>query len=156
MSNVNTNKSTPSNDKPSASAQAKPSAPTANGSAATADSPTSSTDAKLSPAPVTAANTESDDEKEKILYHIIIGKVDTFPDVSQAEAFLNLPGSPKSTVIHGRISLVNEWHITTGVIHTFPSLVKAQKFLKEPTAPKDFVMVRGRITVPELRVSLRR
>lgn len=100
--------------------------------------------------------TDEDDEKDKIQYFVIVGKVETFPDVSKAETFLNSPDAPQCTVIYGKTMLVNEWHITTGTIHSFASLAKAQKFLKDPGAPKDFVMVRGRITAPEIRVSLRR
>ena len=109
------------------------------------------------PAPASSAGAASDegDETDKIQYFVIVGKVETFPDVSKAEKFLNSPDAPQCTVIYGKTSLVNEWHITTGVIHPFKSLVKAQKFLKDSAAPKDFVMVRGRITVPEIRVSLR-
>jgi hypothetical protein len=104
--------------------------------------------------PAVVSSDESDD-KDKIQYFIIVGKIETFPDVSTAEKFLNSPDAPVCTVIYGKVSLVNEWHITTGKIHSFKTLVKAQKFLKESTAPKEFVMVRGRITVPEVRVSLR-
>lgn len=107
------------------------------------------------PIAVATASAAEGNETDKIQYFIIEGKVDTFPDVSKAEKFLNSPEAPVCTVVYGKVSLVNEWHITTGKIHTFKTLVKAQKFLKEPTAPKEFVMVRGRITVPEIRVSLR-
>lgn len=164
MSNPNTSKPVSPNDKPSAVAQAKPSTlATTNGSpavAAEAKPPTSATTngpaAASGSASVADGSTEGDVEKEKIQYHVIVGKVETFPDIPKAEAFLNSPEAPQCTVIYGKTSLVNEWHITTGSIRTFPSLVKAQKFLKEPTAPKEFVMIRGRITVPEVRVSLRR
>lgn len=165
MSNVSTSKpaSTSSNDKPTSSASAKAPAAASNGSPATAPEAKTSTAEINSPlTPVSAGPAPSaesaseDDEKGKIQYHVIVGKVETFPDVSKAEAFLNSPEAPQCTVIYGKTSLVNEWHITTGVIHSFASLVKAQKFLKEPTAPKEFVMIRGRVTAPEVRVSLRR
>jgi hypothetical protein len=107
--------------------------------------------------PTASTGTAQDegDEKDPIQYFVIVGKVETFPDVSKAEKFLNEPEAPECTVVYGKTSLVNEWHITTGKVLPFKSLVKAQKFLKGEDAPKDFVMVRGRITVPEVRVSLR-
>lgn len=170
MSNVSTSKPAPAspNEKPNTTAQAKPSmAPgspaVAHGSLPSAENkpPAATTNGSPAPAPAAPATSaesasEGDDEKGKIQYHVIVGKVETFPDVAKAEAFLNSPEAPLCTVIYGKISLVNEWHITTGTIHSFASLVKAQKFLKESTAPKEFVMIRGRITVPEARVSLRR
>lgn len=164
MSNVSTSKpaSASSNDKPGPSAPAKPVG--ANGaSASVADTKpptiaanTSPALAPASPAPGPENAPEGDDEKEKIQYHVILGKVETFPDVSKAEAFLNAPEAPQCMVIYGKTSLVNEWHITTGTIRSFPSLIKAQKFLKETAGSDKFVMVRGRITQPEVRVSLRR
>jgi|SRR5882672_1079620 len=101
------------------------------------------------------ASSEEGNETDKIQYFIIVGKVETFPDVSKAEKFLNSPEAPQCTVIYGKVSLVNEWFITTGTIHPFKSLAKAQKFLKDSPPAKDYIMVRGRITVPEVRVSLR-
>lgn len=164
MSNASTSKpvSTSPNEKPPTAAPAKPS--TAPGSSPlpaetkppTAAANSSTASAPAGPGPSAEGASEGDDDKEKIQYHVIVGKVETFPDASKAEAFLNSPEAPPCTVIYGKTSLVNEWHITTGAIRTFPSLVKAQKFLKEPTAPKEFVMIRGRITTPEVRVSLRR
>jgi hypothetical protein len=168
MSNVSTSKPAPASpEKPNTAAQAKPSM--APGSPAVAHAPpppaenkpsatttNGSPSAPVGPAPVAESAAEGDDEKEKIQYHVIVGRVETFPDVTKAEAFLNAPEAPQCTVIYGKIGLANEWHITTGAIHSFASLVKAQKFLREPTAPKEFVMIRGRITAPEIRVSLRR
>lgn len=170
MSNMSTSKPAPasSSEKPNTAAQAKPSmAPgspaVAHASSSSAENkpPTASTNgspasAPAGSAPAVESAAEGDDEKEKIQYHVIVGKVETFPDVSKAEAFLNSPEAPQCTVIYGKTSLVNEWHITTGVTRTFPSLVKAQKFLKETAGSEKFVMIRGRITVPEVRVSLRR
>ncbi len=141
-----------SNEKPAtAAAQAKP---------PTSGTPVSAGNGSPTPAPAPASATpttvpDEGNEKYKIQYHVIVGKVETFSDVSKAEKFLNLPEAPQCTVIFGRTSLVTEWYITTGEIHTFESLVKAQKFLKGPAAPSNFIMVRGRITVPEVRVSLR-
>lgn len=149
------------NDKPAPAAQPKPS--TAPGSPAVVHAPTPSAEAKPpevltngSSASPADGSPEVDDEREKIQYHVVMGKVETFPDVAKAEAFLNSPEAPQCTVIYGKTSLANEWHITTGTIRTFPSLVKAQKFLKETAGSEKFVMIRGRITVPEVRVSLRR
>lgn len=164
MSNPNTGKPVSPNDKPSSAAQAKPStsAPT-NGPAAAAaqakpsmSAPIDGPAAASGSASVVDGSTEGDDEREKIQYHVVVGKVETFPDIAKAEAFLNSPEAPQCTVIYGKTSLINEWHITTGTIRTFPSLVKAQKFLKETAGSEKFVMIRGRITVPEVRVSLRR
>lgn len=168
MSNVSTSKPAPASpEKPNTAAQAKPSM--APGSPAVAHAPpplaenkppattaNGSSSAPVGPAPAAESAAEGDDGREKIQYHVVMGKVETFPDVAKAEAFLNSPEAPQCTVIYGKTSLANEWHITTGAIHSFPSLVKAQKFLKEPAAPKEFVMIRGRITAPEVRVSLRR
>lgn len=158
MSNTNANANKPATpgDKPGAvTAQAKPST---NGAPAPAGSePPMSGSSTASSAAATAAGAIPDegDEKSKIQYFVVVGKVETFPDVSKAEKFLNSPDAPECTVIYGKVSLVNEWHITTGVIHAFASLAKAQKFLKDSPALKDYVMVRGRVTVPEIRVSLR-
>lgn len=155
MTNTDKSKATsapvPSVSTSAASASAKP--PTTNGASVSAvTAPPESAPASV---PSASASPDEGDEKDKIQYFIIEGKVDTFPDVSKAEKFLNSPEAPVCTVVYGKVSLVNEWHITTGKIHSFKTLVKAQKFLKESTAPKEFVMVRGRITVPEVRVSLR-
>lgn len=164
MSNVSTSKpaSASLNEKPNTAAQAKPS--TAPGSPAVANVPAPSVaatngspaPAPAGPAPSAESTSEGDDEKEKIQYHVIVGKVETFPDIAKAEAFLNSPEAPQCTVIYGKTSLANEWHIIMGTIRTFPSLVKAQKFLKETAGSAKFVMIRGRVTVPEVRVSLRR
>ncbi len=169
MSNVNTNKpaSAPSNEKPNTATATQTKPPTTPGSAAataaaavhtplpyTEDKPSTASTSKA-PASPTEDTQEGDDEKEKIQYHVITGKVETFPDTAKAEAFLNAPEAPQVTVIYGKVSLANEWHITTGSVRTFPSLVKAQKFLKT-TVPGECVMIRGRITIPELRVSLRK
>lgn len=143
MSNSNTDKSKPASTPAPAAATPAPAAATP-------------TPAKPPTVNTTPVSTESvPDEDDKIQYFVIVGKVQTFPDVREAEKFLNSPDAPECTVIFGKISLVNEWHITSGSFQAFKSLVKAQKFLKQPGAPKDFVMVRGRITVPEIRVSLR-
>ncbi len=160
MSNANTSKpaTATSNEKPSANpaavvSQAKPpsnSSPVPAGNAGV--HPTTTIGPTLSPTTVTA---DEGDEADKIQYFVITGKVKTFPDVREAEKFLNSPDAPQCTVVYGKVSLVNEWHITTGEYFSFKTLVKAQKFLKGEGAPKDFVMVRGRITVPEVRVSLR-
>lgn len=136
---------------PTASAPAKP--PATNGTPVPVGNGTPEPPSASMPSAGTVP--DEDDEKDKIQYFVIVGKVETFPDVAKAEKFLNSPDAPQCTVIFGKASLVNEWHITTGMIHPFASLAKAQKFLKGPSAPKDFIMVRGRITVPEIRVSLR-
>jgi hypothetical protein len=153
MSNMDKSKAAPVSSAATSvvSTPAKP--PSANGSPVSAGNEPP----KPPPLPVSSVGTAPDegDEKDKIQYFVIVGKVETFPDVSKAEKFLNSPDAPECTVIYGKVSLINEWHITTGTIHPFNSLAKAQKFLKDPAAPKAFVMVRGRITVPEVRVSLR-
>lgn len=151
MSNTDKSKPASGTTTPAVPAPAKP--PTASGTSVSAGNGA----AGPTPAPTSSAEPALDegDEKGKIQYFVIVGKVETFPDVSKAEKYLNSPDAPQCTVIFGKISLINEWYITTGTIHPFASLVKAQKFLKGPTAPKDFIMVRGRITVPEVRVSLR-
>ena len=144
MSNTDKNKPAPASSTaaPAVSAPAKPPASNetlvsaGNGAAAPASAAT----------PSTGAAADEADESGKIQYYVIVGKVETFSDVREAEKFLNAPDAPQCMVIYGKVSLVNEWHITTGVLHSFKSLVKAQKFLKNSPAIKDFVMVRGRVT----------
>lgn len=162
MSNANGSKNTsaPSTTNttppPPASSSAKPTVtpgdvkvPAGNGAPSTPSTPAPSASSSEGASP------EEGNETDKIQYYVIVGKVETFPDVSKAEKFLNSPEAPQCTVIYGKTSLVNEWHITTGTILPFKSLVKAQKFLKDSPPAKDYIMVRGRITVPEVRVSLR-
>lgn len=162
MSNTNANKNTPATSStptsPPAAAQAKPPAN------ATLVSAGNGTPAPVPAAPPTSTPSTADspanesDDQDKIQYFVVIGKIESFKDVSKAEAFLNGPDAPSNTectVIYGKVSLANEYFIVTGALHPFKSFVKVTKYLKDHATLKEFTVIRGRIMVPETRVSLR-